>query len=188
MSLLATGAALVALLLSPGPTNTLIAIGGATRGFLPALPLIGAEVAGYLAVITPLALVGRPLLDAHPELATGVRILAAAWVMVLALRLWSAPPQTGAQRLVTFQRVLVTTLLNPKALVIALVLLPATTPLGLLPWLAGFALTVVVVASLWVAAGALLGRATAGQLPPLLRRGAAGYLGFVAIGLVASAI
>jgi threonine/homoserine/homoserine lactone efflux protein len=188
MSLLATGAALVALLLSPGPTNTLIAIGGATRGFWRALPLVWAAVAGYLAVIAPLALAGRPLLDAHPELATAVRILAAAWVMVLAVRLWSPSLQSGLAGFVTFRRVLVTTLLNPKALVIGLVLVPATTPLGLLPWLAGLAATIVAVAGLWLAGGALLGRATAGQLPPLLRRGTAGYLGFVAVGLAASAI
>jgi threonine/homoserine/homoserine lactone efflux protein len=179
---------LFALLLSPGPTNTLIAIGGATRGFLRALPLIGAEIAGYLLVITPLALAGRPLLEAHPDLSTAVRLAAAAWVMFLAFKLWQKPRDADQVGLVTFRRVFVTTLLNPKGLVIGLALLPATTPLGLLPWLGLFVLTVLVVASSWIAAGAVLGRATAGQLPPLVRRGAAGYLGFVAVGLAASAL
>ena len=179
---------LLALLVSPGPTNTLIALGGAARGFARALPLIGAELSGYLLVITPLALFGRPLLEAHPGLSTAVRILAAAWVMGLAIRLWARPSLGGHAGLVTFRQVFVTTLLNPKGLVIGLALLPATTPLGLLPWLALFAVTVLVVATGWIAAGALLGRTTAGQVPPLLRRGAAGYLGFVAVGLAASVL
>jgi threonine/homoserine/homoserine lactone efflux protein len=179
---------LLALLVSPGPTNTLIAIGGATRGFLRALPLIGAELSGYLLVITPLALAGRPWLEAHPDVATAVRVLAAVWVMFLAWRLWFPRLSDAGQGFVTFRRVFVTTLLNPKGLVIGLVLLPATTLAGLWPWLALFAATVLVVASGWIAAGALLGRATAGQLPPLLRRGAAGYLGFVAVGLAASVL
>jgi threonine/homoserine/homoserine lactone efflux protein len=179
---------LLALLLSPGPTNTLIAIGGATRGLVRALPLIGAELAGYLLVITPLALFGRPFLEAHPELSTAVRMAAAAWVMTLAIRLWAIPGAAGQVGLVTFGRVFVTTLLNPKGLVIGLALLPATTPLGLLPWLGGFAAMVLIVATGWIALGALLGRATAGQVPPMVRRGAAGYLGFVAVGLAASAL
>jgi threonine/homoserine/homoserine lactone efflux protein len=179
---------LTALLLSPGPTNTLIAIGGATRGFLRALPLIGAELGGYLLVITPLALAGRPLLEAHPELSTAVRVAAALWVMWLAFRLWVRPVEDGKAGPVTFRAVFVTTLLNPKGLVIGLALLPATTLGGLLPWLALFAATVLIVASGWIALGALLGRATAGRLPPLVRRGAAGYLGVVAVGLAASVL
>jgi threonine/homoserine/homoserine lactone efflux protein len=188
MTLTVFALSLLALLVSPGPTNTLIALGGATRGFVRALPLIGAELSGYLLVITPLALFGRPLIEAHPGLSTAVRIAAAIWVMWLALRLWKRPGIGDAGGLVTFRQVFVTTLLNPKALVIGLALLPATTPLGLLPWLSLFAVTVMVVASGWIAAGALLGRATAGQAPPLLRRGAAGYLGFVAVGLATSVL
>jgi threonine/homoserine/homoserine lactone efflux protein len=179
--------ALLALLLSPGPTNTLIALGGATRGFRRALPLIGAELGGYLSVIVPLALVGRPWLDAHPGAALAVRIAAATWILYLAVRLWRQPAAGGAG-LVTFRRVFVTTVLNPKALVIALALLPATTPAGLVPWLALFTVSVLVVASIWIAAGALLGRATAGDLPPWVRRIAAGYLGLVATGLAASVV
>jgi len=179
--------ALLALLLSPGPTNTLIALGGATRGFRRALPLIGAELAGYLAAVVPLALVGRPWLEAHPRLALAVRGAAALWILYLAVRLWRQPVAGGAG-LVTFRRVFVTTLLNPKALVIGLALLPATTPAGLLPWLVIFAASVAAVAAVWIAAGALLGRASAGGLPPLVRRVAAGYLGVVAAGLAASTL
>jgi threonine/homoserine/homoserine lactone efflux protein len=186
MSLTVFLLSLLALLLSPGPTNTLLAIGGATRGFRRALPLIGAEIAGYLLVITPLALAGRPLIEAHPQVSVAVQLAAAAWVLVLAVRLWADPGGRDGQGLVTFRRVFVTTLLNPKGLVIGLVLLPATTPAGLLPWLGLFVATVLVVASTWIAAGAVMGRATAGRLPPLLRRIAAGYLGFVAAGLAAS--
>jgi threonine/homoserine/homoserine lactone efflux protein len=179
--------AVLALLLSPGPTNTLIALGGATRGFRRSLPLIGAELSGYLAAIVPLALVGRPWLEAHPRLALAVRGLAALWILYLAVRLWHQPV-AGAAGLITFRRVFVTTLLNPKALVIGLALLPATSAAGLVPWLLLFAAGVIAVASAWIAAGALVGRGSAGGLPPLVRRIAAGYLGVVAAGLAASTI
>ncbi len=40
--------ALLVLLLTPGPTNTLMALAGAERGWTRALRLIPAELAGYL--------------------------------------------------------------------------------------------------------------------------------------------
>ncbi|EMR4172488.1 LysE family translocator, partial [Pseudomonas aeruginosa] len=41
-----------AILLTPGPTNTLLAAAGLAQGFRRAAPLVGFELAGYLVGIT----------------------------------------------------------------------------------------------------------------------------------------
>ena len=52
-------AAVLAILWTPGPTNTLLATAGATRGFRHSLPLIPAEAAGYAISILVLLWIGR---------------------------------------------------------------------------------------------------------------------------------
>ncbi len=174
--------ALGALLLTPGPTNTLMAVAGAERGWRAGLRLIPAEALAYLAITLPLALVGTGLIAAVPGLKPVVTGLAAAWVLLLAVRLWRLP-KGAAQTSVTFARVLVTTLLNPKALIIGLVLLPGG-PLA--PRAALFAGLIVIAASAWLWLGAVLARRgatpTAG-LSPLLRRSAALWLALLSAGL-----
>ena len=76
----------------------------------------------------------------------------------------------------------VTTLLNPKALVFGLVLVPAPAWGALLLHLLAFAVLVVVVASAWAALGALL-RGRGAALPGLLRRLAALFLALLALWL-----
>ena len=177
MTLAVFALATLALLVSPGPTNTLLFVSGADAGLRRSLRLIPAELVGYLAVIVPLALLGRPYLAAHPAVERGVAVSASLWVLYLAVSLWRAP-RAQAPAAVTFRRVLATTMMNPKALVIALVLLPEDGRL-LRPLLL-FAAMVVCVASGWIAAGAGVGRAVGARAPSLTRRAAAGYLLFVA--------
>ncbi len=62
MTLLQFILAILLLLCTPGPTNTLMALGGYSRGWARALPLIGGELGGYLTVIVPVATLRRPLL------------------------------------------------------------------------------------------------------------------------------
>ena len=178
MTLTIFALAALALLVSPGPTNTLLFVSGAGAGVRASLRLIPAEIAGYLTVIVPLALFGRPYLAAHPKLEQAVAVAASLWVLYLAFSLWRAPRDEAA-RAVSFRRVLFTTMMNPKALVIALVLLPPPEKAAdLVPPLSIFAALVLFVASGWIAAGAGIGRATGKG--HLLRRVAAGYLVFVA--------
>jgi threonine/homoserine/homoserine lactone efflux protein len=54
--------AILALLLTPGPTNSLMLLAGAERGLLRASRLIPAELMGYLTTVVPLALVGQSVL------------------------------------------------------------------------------------------------------------------------------
>ena len=144
--------AVLALLLTPGPTNSLMLLAGAERGLAAALRLIPAELAGYLLTVVPLVLIGQRVLTAWPGLALAVALAAAVWVAVLAVRLWRLPA-LAAQASVSVRALFVTTALNPKALIFGLVLLPSPDRLGNL---ALFAASVVGVAVLWAGLGAAL--------------------------------
>lgn len=156
--------AILALLLTPGPTNSLMLLAGAERGILGAGRLIPVELAGYLITVVPLALVGDSLLEAWPGLHAAVTLAAAVWVAVLALRLWRLPDAAMAET-VGGRTLFVTTALNPKALIFGLVLLPSPNNLG--GNLVLFAGLVVGAALLWAGFGAMVRRESAGQ-PPLL--------------------
>ena len=145
--------AVLALLLTPGPTNSLMLLAGAERGLAAALRLIPAELAGYLLTVVPLVLIGQRVLTAWPGLALAVALAAAVWVAVLAVRQWRLPA-LAAQASVSVRALFVTTALNPKALIFGLVLLPS--PDRLAGNLALFAASVVGVAALWAGLGAAL--------------------------------
>lgn len=147
--------AVLALLVAPGPTNTLMAIAGAQRGFARVGRLLPAELAGYLTSILPLAWLGAHGLAGAPMLAAAVKLVAAGWVMLLALRLWRATAGAGGADDVTARRIYVTTLLNPKALVFGLVLLPAPSDAQFPLRLGLFCLMVAGAALLWGGAGAM---------------------------------
>ena len=176
--------AVLALLVTPGPTNTLLFLAGSERGWRGALRLIPAEMAGYLSVVVPLSVLGAQLVDAAPLVKPVISVVAGLWVGVLAWRLWVPVTGTGAQATVTARRVLVTTLLNPKALVFGLALIPAAPALPVA--LAGFAGMVATVAAGWAGAGAL----AAGPSDRLarrvfwVRRGSALWLAALSVGLV----
>lgn len=176
MSSLELGLAVLALLATPGPTNTLLALAGAERGWRGALRLIPAELCGYLAAVVPLALVGARLAEAAPRLRLALTLGAATWLAWLAWSLWRDSDRMRRLAAVTARRVAVTTLLNPKALVFGLLLLPAPEPGRLLANLALFAVLVAGVASAWAALGAALRSRRPDRppgLPPAWRRGAA---------------
>jgi threonine/homoserine/homoserine lactone efflux protein len=117
--------AVLVILGTPGPTNSLLATGGATLGWRRALSLIPAEAAGYGISITVLGLLLGPVVAGQPLVATALRLLVGAYLLVLAVRLWrrGAPGWTGGA-LVRPRQVFVTTLLNPKALVFAFGVVP----------------------------------------------------------------
>jgi threonine/homoserine/homoserine lactone efflux protein len=151
--------AVLALLLTPGPTNSLMLLAGAELGLPKAAWLIPAEVAGYLLTVVPLTLIGQSVLQAWPGLALAVALAAAVWVALLAVRLWRVPP-VQAQVTVGARALFVTTALNPKALIFGLVLLPSADRLA--GNLALFTGLVVAVAVLWAGIGAGL-RGASGQ-------------------------
>lgn len=170
-----------ALLLTPGPTNTLLAVAGTAGGWRVGLRLAPAAMAAYALAVVPLALYGRPLFAAAPVLGDAVRLAAALWVLALAVSLWRAGDRAGPVGPIGPGTVFVTTLLNPKALVFGLVLLPSGPALW--PHLVVFLACVGLAAALWAGLGACLTRPN-GRWDCLARRGAAAFLALVSAGLV----
>lgn len=194
MSLFAFAIAVLLLLLTPGPTNTLLAVSGAARGVKASFPLIGAELGGYLTTILPLVFLAAPFLADQPVAALVIKLVSTLWVLLLAARLWTRPPSAREPGAVTVASVYCTTVLNPKALIIGLALIPAAsfaapeTLLTPLPYLALFALLVMGVATCWLSAGAAILRRVAATNPLLFGRVAASFLVIFAISLAGRAI
>ena len=193
MTLAAFSLAVLALLLAPGPTNTLMAVAGASHGLPRVLRLVPAELAGYLLTVVPLALTGAGLIARAPGVALVLQLAAALWVMVLALRLWRSGAAQAGGFAIGPGRIFVTTALNPKALIFGLVLIPAPSPAEVAARLAVFCGLVVAVALLWGGVGAL-GHARAGGARPGgawlggLRRIASGWLALVSVSLLWGAL
>ena len=180
--------AVAALLLAPGPTNTLMGLAGAQRGLAGVARLLPAELLGYLTTVVPLAFAGSKLLQRWPESAAMLKVVAAAWVMILAVGLWGRGEGAGSLRQVGGWRVYLTTGLNPKALVFGLVLLPAPAGPDFVPRLALFCAMVAAVALAWGSAGTLArSGGDAGRLT-LVRRVASAWLAVVSVTLIAGVV
>jgi threonine/homoserine/homoserine lactone efflux protein len=194
LSLPAFALAVFLLLLTPGPTNTLLAISGAARGLKASLPLIGAELGGYLTTILPLVFLAAPMLADEPVAALVIKLASTLWMLMLAARLWNRPPSTSEPGAITVLSVYCTTVLNPKALIVAVALIPAASfasPQALhqpFPYLAVFSLLVVVIAACWLGVGAAILRRVAATSPLLFGRVAASFLVIFAMSLAGGAI
>jgi threonine/homoserine/homoserine lactone efflux protein len=158
MDLLTFVAASIALLITPGPTNTLLATSGASIGVRRSLSLLGAEICGYLAAITILQVMVGPLIAAMPVVGITLRITFAVYLVYLAIKLWQyGTAEFEASGPITFNRVLLTTFLNPKGLIFALTVLPQESHLpALLPWIAALALMIGAIGYVWIVVGASL--------------------------------
>jgi threonine/homoserine/homoserine lactone efflux protein len=109
--------------------------------------------------------------------------------MFLALKLWGRGDNAIASSEVTARRVYVTTMLNPKALIFGLVLLPAPIDPQFAPRLGLFILMVVGVALLWGTAGALTQvGSSGGNRMQTVQRIASVWLTVVAVTLLAGAV
>ena len=152
----------LAILATPGPTNTLLATAGAASGMRRALLLIPAEAAGYLIAILTLGLLLGPLVAASPALGMALRLVVGLYLLSLAWRLWQgANVLTSANTpIITPTRIFTTTLLNPKAIIFALGVVPfEAANVGL--YLTGFAALTAMVALGWIGIGTAMGRVAA---------------------------
>jgi len=140
--------AVLMLLGTPGPTNTLLAASGAVVWMGRSLRLIAAEVGGYLLAISLLISVVGPVVADHAWFGTALRLAAGAWLAYCALRLWreAASGFTLTETRISMGRMFLTTTLNPKALIFAFVIFPPGTLPQMLPWLGVFAVCAVAVA------------------------------------------
>lgn len=171
MTLIELTFALLALLASPGPTNALLAMAGAQGARGVRLPLL--VLATYTATVVPLTFWGSLWLDRLPDLKQGLTVAAGLWVGLMALKLWRTD-QFSLSAAVSPAQIGLTTLLNPKALVFGLVLLPTAPNTA-----AGFGLfgaLVLIVSTLWLRLGASLPH----RARPMVNRGGAVWLGILA--------
>ncbi|MCB5203230.1 threonine transporter RhtB [Neorhizobium sp. T786] len=177
-------AGILLLLLTPGPTNTLMMLAGYARGWKSSLTLVVAELGGYLTVIIPVCLVAAPFFTAYPVALLWARGAAVVWILFLSWRLWrSAGEDKPAGGEVDARRVYVTTVLNPKAPIIALAIMPQGAFLEILPWLGLFSGLVLFAANSWIVGGALVARGAGSMLSPqtVKKVAATGLLGFAVL-------
>ena len=177
------GIAVVTLLSTPGPTNTLLATAGANGGFRRSLPLLLGELAGYNISINA---IGSLLASriAGSDARAALSLAAAAYLAITAVRLWRAPIETH-RITVSLRQVFIATLLNPKALVFALVIVPMESP-GAWRYLVSFSAMAVAIGALWIAFGKFAGRAAGSRYLALVPKAASVALVGFAATLIAS--
>lgn len=167
------------LLVVPGPTNTLLCLSGKDRGVVRSIRLMAGEAGGYLLVIVPVFVYLGPLIAAHPMAVAWLKAAAAAWVLYLAVSLWRTSTADSPNAGVTVARVFLTTTLNPKALVFALVLFRPDDALA--GQVAVFLAALFPVALLWMTVGAAAGRALGSRGGALRKVASGGLLVFSAV-------
>jgi threonine/homoserine/homoserine lactone efflux protein len=149
--------AVLTILATPGPTNTLLAISGASAGLRRSWILVAAELAGYVTAILIVGLVVGPFLS-RPGPFVVIRVAITLYLAYLSIRLWRLPPpDLKTARSVGPRDVLVTTLLNPKASIFALAIIPMQNPSWPL-YLLGFCVMLLPMSLLWIGIGSAMRR------------------------------
>jgi threonine/homoserine/homoserine lactone efflux protein len=176
--------AVLTVLATPGPTNTLLATGGAVKGIRAALPLLFAELAGYLITVDVVGWLLRPLLTSEPAIGTVLKAVVAIYLVVTAARLWrSAKRVNSGGGAVGWRQLFIATLLNPKGLVFALAIIPfGQHEIEL--YLLAFAAAVIVMGFAWLVGGHLVGVAAGSKRYWVPRASSVVLVGFA--GLIAA--
>ncbi|MBB2701176.1 UNVERIFIED_ORG: threonine/homoserine/homoserine lactone efflux protein [Rhizobium esperanzae] len=178
--LLPFAAGVFTLLILPGPTNAILAMAsqGLTAG--RAIALLATVLCAYLAIVLPASSLASSFLRDHPLVAQGVKLVSATWVLYLALRLWGIG-SSGVIETVGLRQLALTTLLNPKAIIIGLTMVPSTKEISTTASIAILTVVVLAVSSIWLTIGrVILGREK--QMPPFARRcGSATLVAFSAV-------
>jgi threonine/homoserine/homoserine lactone efflux protein len=164
-------AAAFLLLLTPGPTNAVIAAGSAIEGWRRALPLIGAALLGYFCAITALELFIAPFADAFHPVRIALQLGCAFYLAFAAWKIWISS-QSGV-RAITWLRVFFVTLGNPKAAVFAFVILPPRS-IGASELICPYLTTLIALAALaggiWLALGSSIHSRVTKRGDVLIRR------------------
>ena len=110
----------VTILLTPGPTNTLLASAGIQAGVKHSLKLIPAEVIGYLIAITSWGVLLESVSHFIPWLPAILKLMSAGFILYLAFKLWMTSSEDIKldRPLITPKALFLATLLNPKALLL----------------------------------------------------------------------
>jgi threonine/homoserine/homoserine lactone efflux protein len=164
-----------AVLLTPGPTNTLLFLAGSRDGMRSAWRLIAAEWTGYLIAIGVWCAFLALAAAIAPGAPTVARGCAALYIAYSALKLWRTAPGAGAEGAAVIgpRALFFVTLLNPKAFFFATVVFPplseGAAALGQAYLL--FSSLLLPIAALWMAMGSAV-LAYPGKSPrqPLVHR------------------
>lgn len=174
----------ILILITPGPTNTLLAASGAAYGLHRAAPLPPAEALGYALAISAY-LAAANVLAGMSFAMPALKAIAAAWLLLSAARLWQDRPDVDPTAIGTaFRRVLITTILNPKAMLVGAILIPAMMADRPLTALASFIALSVLAGMAWLALGSIAPSA----LRPYAYKAAALVLGAFSIAAATSSL
>ncbi len=172
------------LLLTPGPTNTLLAAYGAAFGRRRGAIMVLAEALGYAVAVSGFAAIAG-VVTRMPAGLSMLKLVAAVWLLLSAVHLWRSR-LSGAIEAPrrAFARVFATTLLNPKAMIVGVVLIPGGLAADRTLWVATYVLLSVAAGLVWVVVGSLLPR----RVKQHAYRGAAVVLGGFSLAAVASVV
>lgn len=165
--LLPFAAGVFTLLILPGPTNAILAMASQGLTVGRAIVLLATVLSAYLAIIFPASGLAGSFLRDHPLVSQGVRLVSATWVLYLALRLWGVG--SSHVEAVRLPQLAVTTLLNPKALIIGLTMVPPAQDIPPAASIAALTSAVLAASAIWL----LIGRVILGgekRIPPSARR------------------
>ncbi|KAA8733797.1 LysE family translocator [Acinetobacter qingfengensis] len=151
----------VTILITPGPTNTLLASSGIQMGVKRSLKLIPSEVLGYFIAISLWGLLIESVSGNLPWLPAILKLVSASYIVFLALKLWKTSTQQLDihQPTITAKTLFFATLLNPKGLLFASAIFPK------IAWsefhqyaihMGTFLVLITPIAFLWVVFGAAL--------------------------------
>jgi threonine/homoserine/homoserine lactone efflux protein len=146
----------IVLLITPGPTNTLLASSAAMTGFRRSLRLLLWELLGYCIAILLIEWLATRLLTSARPLTVLLRLVSATYIALLAVRLWNGHEENGPQ-VISAKSIFLVTLLNPKAVVFALVVVPFRSP-HVLVYLITLMAIIPVVGTTWMVLGDTLGQ------------------------------
>lgn len=151
----------ITILLTPGPTNTLLASSGIESGIRKSLKLIPAEAIGYLIAISAWGVLIDSVADKFPMIPPMMKLLSATYIIFLALKLWKTSTIDADlnQPSITAKSLFCATLLNPKALLFASAIFPAANWTSLHSYLmhmGTFLSLILPIATFWIFIGSVL--------------------------------
>ena len=146
-------------LISPGPTNTLLLSAGLRAGFRNAWPLVLVEVLGYCVAISLWGGFLASFAATRPWLYDVVKAVSSVYILYLASTLWKiASPQTPSG-MISWRAMLLATVINPKSPLFACAIFPPQAFTSLPYWclaMAVFVVPAVLSGSAWIGLGSVL--------------------------------
>lgn len=149
--------------ISPGPSNLILLASGVNFGFVRSLPIVLGVSAGFLSMVLVIGLGLGPVLHEYPLVYAGLKLICAAYVFWLAVKIARSAPSGGPsadkpERPISFAQAALLQLVNPKAWAVALIVTVSyTTPVNylasLLAMIAVFAVVNLPSISMWALFG-----------------------------------